>query len=115
VKSTKHWKADYQAEVERGLIARSKGNEGMARVCARRAAGIIIGEYLQRNGYSNLSDSAYNRLSLFIALPGIDHRYKEIAVHCLLKVGQNHQLPVNIDLLSEVIWLKNNLLFGTNE
>ncbi len=24
------------------------GNEGMARVCARRAAGIIIGEYLNR-------------------------------------------------------------------
>ena len=36
----------------------------MARVCARRAAGIIIGEYLVRRGYPSKSDSAYVRLSV---------------------------------------------------
>jgi hypothetical protein len=110
VNPTKQWKAAYKAEIERGLIARAEGNEGMSRVCARRAAGIVIGEYLHQNGYSNLSQSAYHRLSVFISLPDVDQQYKEIAAHCLLKVGKDHHLPMTVDLLDEVIWLKNNLL-----
>jgi hypothetical protein len=115
VKSTVDWKLEYKTEIEHGLNARSEGNEGMARVCARRAAGIIIGEYLQRKGYSILSKSAYHRLSLFISQPYIDQKYKDIAAHCLLKVNQDHHLPMKLDLLSEVIWLKNNLLMDIDE
>ena len=31
-------------EIERAIAARMAGNEGMARVCARRAVGIILGD-----------------------------------------------------------------------
>ncbi len=106
------WKVEYKNEIERALLARSDGNEGMARVCARRAAGIIIGEYLNQLGYSSMSNSAYDRLSLFITLPNVDKKHKEVARHFLIKVNLNHNLPVKADLISDVIWLKENLIIN---
>jgi hypothetical protein len=110
VKSKVDWKIECQAEIERGLTARADGNEAMARVCARRAAGIIIGEYFRRNGIDDLNKSAYKRLLFFASLSGEDQQYKEVASHCLLKVGSDRRLPIKVDLLEEVVWLKNSLL-----
>jgi hypothetical protein len=109
----KLWNAEFKKEIERALLARSDGNEGMARVCARRAAGIIIGEYLNRHGYPILSNNAYERLSVFHGLPDVDKKYKEIANHFLMKVNLDHNLPMKADLISDVIWLKENLLNNT--
>jgi hypothetical protein len=110
VNSKKLWNAEYKKEIERALLARSGGHEGMARVCARRAAGIIIGEYLNRHGHSGLRKSAYERLSIFNGLPDVENKYKEIANHFLMKVNLDHNLPMKSDLISDVIWLKENLL-----
>ncbi|MFT3895039.1 MAG: hypothetical protein QM730_25720 [Anaerolineales bacterium] len=51
-----------QKEFEKADQARSKGNEGQARVCARRAAGIAIREYLNRKGIRPKSPSAVDLL-----------------------------------------------------
>jgi hypothetical protein len=104
------WRVEYKQEIERAILARSDGNEGMARVCARRAAGIIIGEYLNRLGYSGMTNSAYDRLSIFNDLPSVEEKYKEIARHFLIKVNLEHNLPVKADLINDVIWLKENLI-----
>ena len=101
---------EYQDEIEHGLMARSDGNEAMARVCARRAAGIIIGEYFRRNGIDDLNKSAYKRLLFFASLSGVDQQYKEVASHCLLRVRADRSLPIKVNLLEEVVWLKNSLL-----
>ena len=82
----------------------------MARVCARRAAGIAIGEYLSRRGYKGVNASAYDRLRLFDALPDVDDAVKAIASHFLLKVDHNRELPVDMDLISEAESLANILL-----
>ena len=82
----------------------------MARVCARRAAGIVIGEYLIRRGYKRLTTSAYDRLKLFISLPDVDEQSKVITSHFLIKVSLNRSLPDQIDLIREAGWLKNTLL-----
>ena len=81
----------------------------MARVCARRAAGIVIGEYLRRRGVSGFANSAYSRLTLFFTLPDTDEKCKEICEHFLMKVNQKHQLPVKADLVADAIWLKQQL------
>jgi hypothetical protein len=101
---------EYQKEITTAVSARTNGNEGMARVCARRAAGIIIGEYLFRRGYTNLSKSVFDRMSIFNSLPNTDNRCKEIASHFLLKVNPDHNLPIEADLIDEVQWLAKNLL-----
>lgn len=86
----------------------------MARVCARRAAGIVIGEYLTRRGYSGLNSSAYDRLNLFSRLADVDENYKEIIRHLLMKVNREHNLPVDTDLIYEVTLLKDYLLPNNN-
>jgi hypothetical protein len=110
MKLTALWKVGYKKEIEHAIMAHLIGNEGMARVCARRAAGIIIGEYLNRLGYSNLTHSAYSRLSLFTTLPSVDQKYKDIANHFLVKVNLERKLPLEADLISEVMWLEKSLL-----
>ena len=104
------WVVEYKKEIERAIQARSEGNEGRARVCARRAAGILIGEYLFRHGHTGISNSAYDRLALFTDLPEVEEMYKEVCRHFLLKVNRDHRLPQNTDLLKDVFWLKDNLL-----
>ena len=106
------WEDEYWKETERAYQARFDGKEGMARVCARRAAGLVIGEYLRRRGISGLNNSAYDRLNIFIDLLDVDENCKEVARHFLLKVSTDHNLPVDIDLISDVTWLKNKLLQG---
>ena len=104
------WQDEYKNEIDHALMARMSGNEGMARVCARRAAGIVIGEYLYRLGYSDLTHSAYERLSMFTDLPDVDQQFKDIANHLLLKVNLDHKFPLDADLISEVMFLKKSLL-----
>ncbi len=104
------WKADYTREIEHAVAARGAGNEGMARVCARRAAGIIIGEYLHRHGDARPKDNAYDRLARFMALPEIDDQVKEVCSHFLMKVDLQHKLPGDPDLVAEVNWLERALL-----
>lgn len=104
------WKSDYENEIKQAFLARAKGNEGMARVCARRAAGIVIGEYLSRRGYKKLATSAYDCLTLFNSLPDIDEQVKVLANHFLLKISRERKFPVEIDLIGEAQWMMKNLL-----
>ena len=45
-------------ELEMARSSRCSGNEGRARVCARRAAGHVVGEYLTRNDIDLETESA---------------------------------------------------------
>jgi hypothetical protein len=104
------WKRDYDNEIQHAISSRMNGNEGMARVCARRAAGIIIGEYLLHQGYKNLNNSTFDRLSIFISLPDVDDQYRDITKHFLFKVNSDHNLPIDVDLIDDVKWLATSLL-----
>jgi len=88
-------------EFDRASLARSKGNEGQARVCARRAAGIAIREYLTRQGTRIPSSSAYDLLSLLKENPLLPPDLKLIAEHLTLRVTEEFRLPVEADLIVE--------------
>ena len=99
------WKEEFDNEISQGILARDKGNEGKARVCARRAAGILINEYFYSHGFENQSTSAYDQLSRFTSLPEVEEQAKTISNHFLLKVDKDHNLPEDVDLLVEAQWL----------
>jgi hypothetical protein len=40
----------------------------------------------------------------------VDQRYKDVANHFLWRVNREHKLPMDADLISEVIWLEKSLL-----
>lgn len=90
-----------QAEFEKAAQARGRGNEGQARVCARRAAGIAIREYLTRRGVRPPSVSAYDLLNLFKDDPPLSPDLRLIAEHLTVRVTEEFKLPVDVDLVEE--------------
>jgi hypothetical protein len=95
------WQTDIAAEFEKAEQARARGNEGQARVCARRAAGIAIREYLTRRGIRPPSVSAYDLLNLLKEDPSLSPGLKMIADHLTLRVTEEFKLPVDADLVAE--------------
>ena len=103
------WQELYLREIQQGAAARASGNEGRARVCARRAASILIGEYFNRQRVPLPSSSAYNRLRLLASQPGLSPAAYELAAHLLERVDTSFSLPAHIDLLADVQQLAREL------
>ena len=95
------WQTKIDQEFEKAEQARARKNEGQARVCARRAAGIAIREYLSRQGIRPPSGSAYDLLKLLKDDPRISPNLKRIADHLTLRVTEEFRLPVDADLVAE--------------
>ena len=106
------WQAQIEAEFEKAEQARARGNEGQARVCARRAAGIALREYLTRRGVRPPSVSAYDLLNFLKEDPHLSPDMKRIADHLTLRVTEEFKLPVNADLVAEARTFCEILLQG---
>lgn len=103
------WQRTYQHEIQQAYSARQAGNEGRARVCARRAASILIGEYLARQGLPSPSPSAVDRLRYLASLPKLPQKVYQIADHLLMRVDESFSLPAEINLLTDVQELSREL------
>ena len=95
------FKTEINAEFEKAELARKSGNEGQARVCARRAAGIAVREYLTRKGVRPASPSAIDLLNLVKKESLLAPRLHLIANHLTLRVTEEFKLPVDADLVAE--------------
>ena len=99
-------------EFERAAQARANGNEGQARVCARRAAGIAIRDYYTRKATPLPSRSAHDLLNLIKEQTLLPPDLKLVADHLTLRVTEEFKLPVDADLLAEAKslcdWLLKN-------
>ncbi|MBM3180176.1 MAG: hypothetical protein FJZ86_07455 [Chloroflexi bacterium] len=104
------WKLQIQNEFDRAEKSRSRNNEGQARVCARRAAGIAIREYLSRRGRRPPSVSAYDLLNLLKEEEHLPANLKLIADHLTMRVSEQFKLPVEVDLIAEARLLCDWLL-----
>ena len=104
------WKEQLQIEFERAEAARARGNEGQARVCARRAAGIAIREYYTRRGKHVRTPSAYDLLNLLTEEPHLSTDLKQAARYLTLRVTEEFKLPVDVDLIGEARKLCDGLL-----
>jgi HEPN domain-containing protein len=99
-----------EREFELADQAHAKGNEGQARVCARRAAGIAVREYLIRKGTPPPSLSAVDLLNLLKDDPLLSPDLKLIADHLTLRVTEEFKLPIKADLVAEARKLCDELL-----
>ena len=95
------WQSEIQAEFDRAAQARQRNNEGQARVCARRAAGIAVREYLSRRGIRPPSTSAYDLLNFVQADPLLPPELKQTAEHLTVRVTEEFKLPINVDLVAK--------------
>lgn len=96
-------------ELDKARSARANGNEGMARVLARRSAGLSIRAFLQQKNEA-LSNLSLNKLikeeSVRNLLPPIIH--KELDRLCM-RVDVNYHLPGNMDLINDAQTIMNIL------
>jgi len=90
-----------QIEFDRAAQSRAKGNEGQARVCARRAAGIAIREYFTRQGIRVPSASAYDLLNVLKEDSNLPAEMQTIVAHLTARVTEEFKLPVDADLVAE--------------
>jgi hypothetical protein len=104
------WVILAKKEISQAVIARALGNEGKARVCARRAAGYILDEYIKQKGIQLPNSSALARLKYFGELPELAPQTKSLIDHLLLRVTREHDLPVDADLISDVRELAKQLM-----
>lgn len=107
------WQATLQAEFERAELARARGNEGQARVCARRAAGAAAREYFMRRGEPVRTPSAYEVLKQLAAESSLAPELREAAEHLTLRVDEEFKLPPGLDLIAEARRLCAGLLGST--
>ncbi len=107
-----NWKTDLLKEFERAAEARARRNEGQARVCARRAAGIALREHLRRKGETVYNQNAYELLKDWMDDPDTPADLRQIGVYLTLRVNEEFNLPVAVDLVAEARILCERLLPG---
>ena len=101
--------AEIRIELEMANTARAAGNEGRARVCARRAAGLAARDFLylhQKSPFAGAqerlrSNSAYSALQTLATFPGLAPDLKKAAVNLTTRVTPDFQIPNGIDLIDE--------------
>jgi hypothetical protein len=90
-----------EAELANAERARMDKNEGKARVCARRAAGLAARDFLTKRGAHLRKDSAYETLKTLASWPSLRMDLRTAAQHLTLQVTEEFTLPDNIDLIAE--------------
>ncbi len=104
------WKTALEKEFHMAAEARARGNEGQARVCARRAAGIAIREHLARRGMRPANPSAYELLKSLLFMPDLPAEARQAAEYLTLRVNEDFNLPVAVDLVEQARILCDCLL-----
>jgi hypothetical protein len=92
---------DIEAELEKAELARLAGNEGRARVCARRAAGTAARAFLARHGVRLRDLSAYTALQSLAEFPALAPDLRTAVLHLTTRLAEDFTLPVDADLISD--------------
>ena len=95
------------AELQMAVNARSSGNEGKARVCARRAAGWAVRGWRERRGIGNGGQSAHQHLQGAALDRKLPPHIRAAAAHLIMRIDENHELPIGADVLDDARVLVN--------
>lgn len=88
-------------EIQQAQIARDGGNEGRARVLARRAAGLAVRDYLLLKYQISLPGSLFDHLAGQRSRDLLPPQLAESLNRLCLKVNEQFQLPAGVDLIAD--------------
>jgi hypothetical protein len=92
---------EIEAELEKAERARLAGNEGRARVCARRAAGMAARDFLTRHRVRIHDKSAYAALQVLTEFPGLAPDLRTATIHLTMRLTEEFILPEQADLIAD--------------
>lgn len=103
------WKPAVDRELANGRAAQARGNQGMARVCARRAAGWAAAAWLAARGQALQTPSVLEQLRQLAQVGNLPPRPAEIVAHLLTyktkhdmtDINEESHFPLDVDLLAE--------------
>jgi hypothetical protein len=95
------WRERIEAELAKAARARDDGREGLARVCARRAAGWALGPYYVKRMGRPAPASALDLLRWFHADPSASPELRRAAERLTVRVTEEHRLPHAEDPLTD--------------
>ena len=98
---TINWKIQLHNEFRMAQEALDVKNQGRMRVCARRAAGISIREYLIERGIKPPSVSAYELLKYLEEMDDTPADLRQASAYLRLRVTEEFRLPIDVDLVAE--------------
>ena len=104
-----------QEELLLAKQSRLEGNEGRARVCARRAAGAAVLDYLIKQGKLINPENTYQTLVIFRSIKGLPDRVEQALDRLIQRVDHEYQLPPGVDLIKEANILINFIKMGEME
>ena len=102
-----------EMELTDGRDSREKENEGRARVCARRAAGLALGVYYERSMGKNPPTSAYKLLQWFSERKEISQDLRDSANRLTVRVTPAFKLPHDEDPLEDAQTIIDAILDGS--
>jgi hypothetical protein len=88
-------------ELQHADAARAEGNEGRARVCARRAVGAALRDVLRRKGAVHIPVSAFDLLRETENQLRLSERSRLAVERMVQKVDEEFSLPLGWDLIVE--------------
>ena len=97
-------------EFENALGSRREGNEGRARVCARRATGLAIRVHYEEKGESIPTTNALEILHWFAEQPQFSDELRSAATRLTVHVTPAHNLPHPEDPLADAKLLIHAML-----
>lgn len=86
-----------EAELQAAEMAQEAANDGRARVCARRAAGLAIRAWYQQQEGPAWSGDAMKQLVRLRADAAVPPKVRQAAVRLTTKVDFDHTLPFDDD------------------
>ena len=96
-------------ELERAEAARAAGNEGKARVCARRAAGMAI-QFHYRERFGEIGGpNTLKLLRRFLQAPDTPEPLRAAAKRLTTRLGADRTMPFSEDLLQDARNIVNGL------
>jgi hypothetical protein len=103
-------------ELQKAFDAQRSGKEGLARVCARRAAGWAIKEYIRAKGIKLDTPGALDHIKYFHNQEDTKKDIRKILLHMTQKMVKDSleedsywPLP-DVNLVEEAHWLVENLM-----
>jgi len=90
-----------EEELSQAENSRLNKNEGRARVCARRAAGMAARDFLSRQGARTRNNSAYEALKILADFPDLAAELRTAAELLTARVNEAFTLPSDVDLIAE--------------
>ena len=90
--------------------ARKSGNDGMVRVCARRAAGIAITNWLEQNPRQGWGVDAMNQLKNLQKDESMPQNIRDAAMRLTTRITKQFTSPFSTDPIDDSKAIINHLL-----